>query len=328
VSDMRHLQFLSDVVTADVAHIMKREQTYQGSWKKRGGVGAFMMAARKWDRLEVMLSTAIEGCPSLYEIFDYIAFDPDGGDGTVLEQIRDLRHYLLLIESEMVARGIVKVEHPDLYTMMALHRGVSREQAKKDVYEDFYSAGRQTQSADVKTPVRVTETTERVGNVSQTQRIEEYAPPPATPEAGSHHATLTPFAVALGWRDKHAMQPGGLREDVFDRFYRRVSPGTWVLEPFVDCSSMIDVPLELGAHYTWTENPAIPERRPMVRGYLLRIDHVPADARDWFPDMSLEVNGFELDHLQPWQRILYNWVGSGEDKYRLRDTGWHLESTS
>jgi len=100
---LKHLEFLESVAGEDVEHIKEKEKTYQGSWKKRGGCGAFLMAARKWDRLEVMLSGGYN-----WDIFAAIAADPSGVDGCALAEIRDLRRYLLLIEAEMVSRGVVK----------------------------------------------------------------------------------------------------------------------------------------------------------------------------------------------------------------------------
>ena len=43
---------LANLGNADVTALMKAEKSYGISWKKRGGVGAFMMLARKWDRIE------------------------------------------------------------------------------------------------------------------------------------------------------------------------------------------------------------------------------------------------------------------------------------
>lgn len=98
-----HMKYLSTISDEDVRFLHEREQTYQGSWKKRGGVGAFMMLARKWDRIENMLNN--------YDIFKAIADNPSGDDSTVLAEIRDLRRYLLLVEAEMVARGSVKYNY-------------------------------------------------------------------------------------------------------------------------------------------------------------------------------------------------------------------------
>jgi hypothetical protein len=38
--------------------------------------------------------------------------NPLGTDGTVLAEVRDLRRYLLLVEAEMVARGVVETDGP------------------------------------------------------------------------------------------------------------------------------------------------------------------------------------------------------------------------
>src|SRR5262249_34462820 len=76
VTDMKHLEHLQSVADEDVRHLLRKEKTYRGRWKRRGGVGAFMMAARKWDRLENMSETG------KYDIFDMIAEQPGGEDGT------------------------------------------------------------------------------------------------------------------------------------------------------------------------------------------------------------------------------------------------------
>jgi predicted HAD superfamily Cof-like phosphohydrolase len=94
--DMNHLLFLEEVVTADVEQIKAKEETYKGSWKKRGGTGTFMMLARKWDRIENMLEA--EG----YDIFDVIANqDFSTADGKLRAELNDLRTYLTLVEAEL-----------------------------------------------------------------------------------------------------------------------------------------------------------------------------------------------------------------------------------
>ena len=78
---------------SDIECLAKAEESYGDSWKKRGGIGAFMMLARKWDRLEN--KTNEYG----WDIFEAIQDDnrPEG----ILDDIRDLRRYLLLVEEEM-----------------------------------------------------------------------------------------------------------------------------------------------------------------------------------------------------------------------------------
>lgn len=91
------------VIAADDAEGLKRaQQSYGNSWKSRGGVGAFMMLARKWDRLEnrVRKASALGG---YYDIFAHIAAD-ERSEG-IIDDVRDLRRYLLLVEAEMMARG-------------------------------------------------------------------------------------------------------------------------------------------------------------------------------------------------------------------------------
>lgn len=83
----------------DVQFLELKDKSYGSSWKKRGGIGAFMMLARKWDRLEAMM------LENGYDVFKPILAQPsDGRDGTVLAEVRDLRRYLLLVETEMMLR--------------------------------------------------------------------------------------------------------------------------------------------------------------------------------------------------------------------------------
>jgi len=84
-----HLNFIEDVLARDVAFILPKDVEYNASWKKRGGTGAFMMLARKWDRLEPL-------CAKFdYNIFKMLERHPDR-----IDDVRDLRRYLALVESE------------------------------------------------------------------------------------------------------------------------------------------------------------------------------------------------------------------------------------
>lgn len=94
-----HMDYLEQIALGDVETLRHKEKTYGGSWKKRGGVGAFMMLARKMDRLENIAASAG------YDIFSVIEKQGLGGaDGELLAEIRDLRGYLLLVEAEMFSR--------------------------------------------------------------------------------------------------------------------------------------------------------------------------------------------------------------------------------
>lgn len=103
-----YLDYLEAVARDDVEGVRRAEESYGGSWMRRGGVGAFMGFARKWDRLEKQLSRSIMDGRDLvaaeYDIFAHAAVDPRS-EG-VIDDIRDLRRYLLLVEAELRARGI------------------------------------------------------------------------------------------------------------------------------------------------------------------------------------------------------------------------------
>jgi len=82
---------ISDLVKQDMEKLKEAEKSYGDSWCKRGGVGAFMMLARKWDRIEQ------QTVKHTYDIFETIKHDST--DTGILDDIRDLRRYLLLVES-------------------------------------------------------------------------------------------------------------------------------------------------------------------------------------------------------------------------------------
>jgi hypothetical protein len=86
-SDFNLIQNLANI---DVAKLKHAQESYGDSWRSRGGVGAFMMLARKWDRIENQVSK--DG----YDIFKTIYDDPSNLG--ILDDIRDLRRYLLLVE--------------------------------------------------------------------------------------------------------------------------------------------------------------------------------------------------------------------------------------
>lgn len=108
-SGLGYLDQLNDVAQEDVAGLKKAQQSYGNSWKQRGGVGAFMMLARKWDRLENRVERTLMavngGDPvAAYDVFGHVAAD-SRAEG-VIDDIRDLRRYLMLVEAELRARGL------------------------------------------------------------------------------------------------------------------------------------------------------------------------------------------------------------------------------
>lgn len=103
-SGEKFLGFLETIASEDVSGLKKAFEAYGDSWKCRGGVGAFMMAARKWDRMERRVRA------KAWDIFDAIINDRRR-EG-VIDDVRDLRRYLMLVEAEMRARGF-EAQHRD-----------------------------------------------------------------------------------------------------------------------------------------------------------------------------------------------------------------------
>jgi len=81
------------IASHDVEVLRAKGRTYGDSWRKRGGVGAFMMLARKWDRIEQQCSA------ENYDVFEASCKSSEV-DG-LLDDIADLRRYLLLVEDHV-----------------------------------------------------------------------------------------------------------------------------------------------------------------------------------------------------------------------------------
>lgn len=102
--DDKFIEHLDEIAEEDAAGLRQAQKSYGNSWKKRGGVGAYMMVVRKIDRMELQVEK------NGWDIFGAIASDPRP-EG-VIDDIRDLRRYLILVEAEMRARGL-KAKHRD-----------------------------------------------------------------------------------------------------------------------------------------------------------------------------------------------------------------------
>ena len=88
---------VQNLAIKDTEQLHISEQSYGDSWRKRGGVGAFMMLARKWDRLEKQVEE--HG----YDVFK--AIESDTRREGIIDDIRDLRRYLLLVDAHIQTKG-------------------------------------------------------------------------------------------------------------------------------------------------------------------------------------------------------------------------------
>jgi hypothetical protein len=126
-----YLKHLEAIGAEDAAGLKKAQASYGNSWKSRGGVGAFMMLARKWDRLENRLadfpgsttyhdgSAFIHASQSKYDIFAHVECD-QRSEG-VIDDIRDLRRYLMLVEADLRARGFQASHRDNTQTEQRIH---------------------------------------------------------------------------------------------------------------------------------------------------------------------------------------------------------------
>ncbi len=87
-------QELRCIAEEDVEVLREKGKTYGDSWRQRGGVGAFMMLARKWDRIENQAKA------HNYDVFSAGYATAEEKEG-LLDDIADLRRYLLLVQEHV-----------------------------------------------------------------------------------------------------------------------------------------------------------------------------------------------------------------------------------
>lgn len=112
---MHNLDFIDVISALDKEALVEKGRHYGDSWKKRGGAGAFMMLARKWDRLEKICQE------NNWDIFELLR--KDSREEGILDDIRDLRRYLLLVESQICLEKYGTTPGPSNSTGMQNPRG-------------------------------------------------------------------------------------------------------------------------------------------------------------------------------------------------------------
>lgn len=352
--NMGHLKYLDVVAMSDAELVKKKEATYMGSWKRAGGRSAWFMFRRNMDRLMQMLApprdeiqfslldlndvieeseeSALEkggDCTVDFSVMKYlrdsfiaedifrqIESDPNSGaDGTVLACLRDLRCYAMLIEAEMINRGVLRApdevkvlyEAPqtDTYGLIAAETGRTRKEVKDMIHDLFYKPKTPENMTRARTldPIRSeieTITTKRVGDISLTESVVERTFQPRTPEDGGQHAALVPWLVPFDYFAKQKISP-----EFYNKFWRELGrSGMWVLEAYVESHTM---PVGLRSCYDLRGN-----------SWVIKLDRCPADLREYFPNLSFELNMKEWEELPSYQKPLYTWL-TGGNKYQLAE---------
>lgn len=106
---------MNKLAEGDIHALKKAQLSYGDSWKRRGGTGAFMMLARKWDRIENQSNS--QG----YDIFGAIVAFP-GKEG-VMDDINDLIRYLMLVRAEVSGETSAAVDEGDEPTWGYVNQG-------------------------------------------------------------------------------------------------------------------------------------------------------------------------------------------------------------
>ena len=89
---------IKGIAQKDLEALSRAQASYGDSWRRRGGVGAFMMLARKFDRIEHQSEK------HNWNVFE--AGEVYKGEAGLLDDIRDLRRYLLLVEDYILTNTI------------------------------------------------------------------------------------------------------------------------------------------------------------------------------------------------------------------------------
>ena len=95
------MELIRKISEDDLITLKEKGVAYGESWKQRGGIGAFMMLARKWDRIE---NQAKHGGSNMWDVFSAGIEQGVHTKDNILDDIKDLRCYLLLVEAEIRTR--------------------------------------------------------------------------------------------------------------------------------------------------------------------------------------------------------------------------------
>ena len=320
--DMRHLEWLRHVATADVQHLEMKEATYQGSWKRSGGRSAWFMLRRKIDRLlemmkrpepppgftvDDMMDCVDDGRPTdevtvdksvaryltlsytAENIFAMIRRDPSGSDGSVLAEVRDLRRYLLLVEAEMISRGVVESEKP-----FNTERRVPR----------FDPPGEPVPDPTPKVKLSFVEKEAFKGLAPWLVLKSKLSTAPETEQEGKALSTLY---------DDHGA-------------------GLMKLTPDLSESQLFDLSMMVNSNTSVASSMILEALKCYVKvdgtkTHVLDVHRAPQDYRSAWPHLHREYNATEFAALESWKRALYLY-SDGETKWKLKEgqEAWMRES--
>lgn len=281
------------------------------------------------------------------DIFARIGLRPKGEDGTVLACIRDLRRYLLLVEAEMIAEGVIENEETDpgsfkqfyrkpetdVYQMIADEFKITREEAKTHVYRALYNAELAGSAPPLTTGVEGTtrvDITVATGGAAfkesdivfpNAKEISPYFPSAAVRVASDEHGPAFPIAdeaqqlkaerMADGGSHHASLVPWWIERGYYETLKGRV--GSILMEAFYTRRSADAYSLE-----PIVRSATIPRelndcytyaKVDGIDHFVMRRGNVPEQLEDQFPRRQIEMNHFEWETSPETYRFMYEPVG-------------------
>jgi hypothetical protein len=273
------------------------------------------------------------------DIFGRIAQKPKGEDGTVLACVRDLRRYLMLVEAEMIAEGVVETETlslafpdgrhvevykpglTDVYALIADEQGVDRQVVKDLVHDLFYTSVGQI-AQDILRGVKTAVAAENIPAASPVV----LDPGPAI--GGQFEATADTPSCGDGSFDVRMQRAAE----------KRAGPPTPRPHPGNGSHHASLVPWEIGAEYratliaragqamvdacysqrapgVWRLEAIVPGDRILRElkdcyiyknvGHVLDRSVIPAELQDQWPKLQQEMNAFEFGQSPDEFKFMY-----------------------
>jgi hypothetical protein len=271
----------------------------------------------------VEVAAYLTACYSAENIFAMIRRDPTGKDGSVLAEIRDLRRYLLLVEAEMISRGVVSGQD-------TVERVVPRYDLPAGQIADFTIAVRDF-DGDVVVPG-----TPEDGGQHARQPVEMTAEEIQNLTVGEMaeriDSVTAPWLVSR-FKLRRVMSPRLEVIPALDFLYEDHGAGLSKLRPEMTEAKNFELRMmatRIGPSVARSMLVAALDCYVAVSGrkmHVLEVGRAPTDYRSAWPTFTHEYNAHEMIKLMPaWVKSIYDW-SEGESKYKIRPefSAWKRE---
>ena len=128
--DAEFASSLQAVTEDDVTALIESRIHYGDSWRAEGGFSAWFNIKRKVDRLVKLMSRDATPTRDRYDIFGHIQSDLAEGGEAVLDAVRDMRRYLILVEAHLVQQKVKLPPSRDNVAAEKRHEAAVKQVAK------------------------------------------------------------------------------------------------------------------------------------------------------------------------------------------------------